>query len=628
MFRSHTCGELTTKHIDQVVELAGWVNSTRDHGGLIFIDLRDRFGLTQCTFNPEKANPAWKIAETVRPEFVVKIKGTVTARPPEMVNPNLKTGSIEIIAEKIEILSHSETPPFIVEWRPKKTATTGEPSGGSPVTEELRLKYRYLDLRTERMITNLTLRHKLINYIREYLNKENFLEIETPILTKSTPEGARDYIVPSRLHPGKFFALPQSPQQYKQLLMLAGVDRYYQVARCFRDEDQRGDRQSEFTQLDMEMSFVERDDIISLTENLFKSVFKRLISDGLLNKKIELEKSWIKIPFEEAMVKYGVDRPDIRFGLEIKELSAKLQNSNFQVFSQAMKEKNGVIRTINAKASDKVLSRGEIDKLTVLVKEHGAKGLAYIRVESAENGDVTSDAASKKLILLAQTKLLLNSPIIKFLSDDELKAILTTTEASAGDVIFFGAGERKIVEAALGALRLELGKKLKLIDPNELAICWIIDFPLFEREPENGHFAPSHHMFTAPNPADLPLLDSDPGKVKSWQYDLVINGLEVGGGSIRIHDPRLQEKIFSLIGFDENKKQEFVHMLTAFQYGAPPHGGIAPGIDRIAMILAGEPNIREMMAFPKSQKAEDLMMNAPSEVEEKQLKEAHIKLDN
>lgn len=603
MYRTHTCGEITTKNIGQTVKLAGWVNSNRDHGGLIFIDLRDRYGITQCTFDPKIHTDAWKLAEQVRSEYVIQITGEVRARPPEMVNNQLSTGEIEIVAQELVVLTTAKTPPFEIEWRPQEVPM---------VDEEVRLKYRYLDLRTRRMLKNLELRHKLISYIREYLNDQKFLEVETPILTKSTPEGARDYIVPSRLHPGQFYALPQSPQQYKQLLMLSGIDRYYQIARCFRDEDQRGDRQPEFTQLDIEMSFVERDDVINMAENLFKAVFKRLINDGLLNKKIELNEQWPKITFTEAMTKYGVDRPDIRFGLEIHDLSHHLQNSTFQVFSQALLENNGAIRALNAHSSADILSRGEIDKLTELVKTQGAKGLAYIKVEAPSGDD---------------KKLTFNSPITKFLSDTEIAAIMSEMSAEPGDVIFFGAGERKIVEASLGALRQELGKKLNLIDQNELAVCWVIDFPLFEREQEDGHYAPSHHMFTTPNPTDIPLLDTDPHLVKSWQYDLVMNGFEVGGGSIRIHDPKLQEKIFDLIGFDANRKKEFSHMLRAFEFGAPPHGGIAPGLDRITMLLAGEANIREVMAFPKSQKAEDLMMSAPSIVEEKQLKEAHIKLD-
>ncbi|MEK9165734.1 MAG: aspartate--tRNA ligase [Patescibacteria group bacterium] len=628
MYRTQTCGQLNKEHISQTVKLAGWVNSRRDHGGLIFIDLRDRYGLTQCTFDPRIDKKAWETADKVRGEYVLQIEGNVRARPEEMINPNLDTGEIEIAAKKITILTRAKTPPFEIEWRSDITdQALFDFDAKHTVAEEVRLKYRYLDLRRKRMLGNLKLRHKLVNYIREYLNQGEFLEIETPILTKSTPEGARDYIVPSRLHPGQFYALPQSPQQYKQLLMLSGIDRYYQIARCFRDEDQRGDRQPEFTQLDIEMSFVERDDVISCTENLFKAVFKRLIDDGLMNKKIVLDKPWPKLPWEDVMLKYGIDRPDLRFDLKIVDLSKIVKNTEFQVFSESLKS-NGIVRAINATGADNAFSRGDIDELTQFINGIGAKGLAYIKIKlKTENSKLKTEKNTSREVAINQQKLTVSSPIIKFLTDDEIAGILEAVDAKPGDIIFFGAGERKLVEETLGALRVELGKRLKLIDENELKVCWVIDFPLFEQKQTDNHYAPSHHMFTSPNPADIPLLDSDPYKVKSWQYDLVINGFEVGGGSIRIHDPILQEKIFDLIGFDEAKKKEFSHILRAFQYGAPPHGGIAPGIDRIAMLLAGEPNIREVMAFPKSQKAEDLMMGAPSTVDADQLKEAHIKIE-
>ncbi|MFH1713360.1 MAG: aspartate--tRNA ligase [Candidatus Jacksonbacteria bacterium] len=648
MYRTHTCGQLNKEHISQTVQLAGWVNSRRDHGGLIFIDLRDRYGLTQCTFDQKIDKKAWETADKVRGEYVLQIEGNVRARPEEMINPNLDTGDIEVAAKKITILTRAKTPPFEIEWRSDiDDQALFSFDAKHTVAEEVRLKYRYLDLRRKRMLANLKLRHKLVNYIREYLNQEGFLEIETPILTKSTPEGARDYIVPARLHPGQFYALPQSPQQYKQLLMLSGMDRYYQIARCFRDEDQRGDRQPEFTQLDIEMSFVERDDVLNLTENLFKSVFKRLIDDELMNKKIVLDKPWPRLNWEDVMLKYGTDRPDLRFGLEIVDISKVVQNTEFQIFSESLKS-NGAVRAINATGADKAFSRGDIDELTQFIKKLGGRGLAYFKVktqisklksqnhnsnmphrQSAEEAELKTNkklVSEKKFIFKGQ-ELALYSPIVKFLNDDEIAGILEAVEAKPGDIVLFGAGEKRLVEETLGALRVELGKRLKLIDENELKICWVIDFPLFEQNQTDNHYAPSHHMFTSPNPADIPLLDSDPYKVKSWQYDLVMNGFEVGGGSIRIHDPALQEKIFDLIGFDEAKKKEFSHILRAFQYGAPPHGGIAPGIDRIAMLLAGEPNIREVMAFPKSQKAEDLMMSAPSQVDAQQLKEAHIKLD-
>jgi len=617
MHRTHHCGELTKEHIGQNIKLAGWVNSRRDHGGLIFIDLRDRWGLTQCVFDPKSSKIAWKTADSVRNEYIIEIQGLVRKRPKDMINPDLSTGEIEIDAKSIKILNKSKTPPFEIEWR----SDDSDLKKTSKVSENIRLKYRYLDLRSKRMQKNLKIRHYLIKYIRQYLNKQNFLEIETPLLGKSTPEGARDFIVPSRLHVGKFYALPQSPQQYKQLLMIAGIDRYYQIARCLRDEDQRGDRQPEFTQLDLEMAFVERNDVINLTENLFKQVFKQLKKIKLLNKKIILDKPWPKIKYKEALLKYGTDRPDLRFELEIQDISKLLEKTKFQVFASALNKKGGTIRAIVAKGANKTFSRGDIDKLTAFIKNLGAKGLAYIKIENKS----AKTKEQEKEIDIKNKKLILTSPIIKFFTDKELKAILEETKANEGDIIFFGAGQKSQVSLTLGELRIKLAKKLKLIDKSVHAPCWIIDFPLFEEEKEDGHFAPKHHMFTSPDPKDIALLDKNPKKAKSWQYDLVINGFEVGGGSIRIYDPKIQNKIFDLIGFDEKKKQEFNHMLKAFTYGAPPHGGIAPGIDRIAMILANEPNIREVIAFPKSQKAEDLMMNAPAEITPEQLKEVHIK---
>jgi len=587
MLRSHTCGDLRKVHINQTVELAGWVHRRRDHGGVIFIDLRDRYGLTQLTFDPKTDKKAWQEADKLRSEWVIKVKGKVIPRPADMINPKLVTGEIEVDCSEIIILSPAKTPAFEIDEEKAKE-----------VREEVRMKYRYLDLRKSEMMAVMIKRHQLIKFIRDYLSNLGFLEIETPILGKSTPEGARDFLVPSRLQPGNFYALPQSPQQYKQLLMIAGVDKYFQIAKCFRDEDTRGDRQAEFTQLDLEMSFVDRDDILNLTEKLFTEAIEKLFPE-----KKFLDKPWPRLDYDEVMLKYGIDKPDLRFGLEIKDVTDLVKGCGFQVFAEAVKE-NGVVRAICATGAAK-FSRKEIDDLTELVKKCGAKGLAYIVLK--ENGE-------------------LQSPIIKFLGDKLTKLIIKKVGAEKGDIIFFGAGKKKIVSESLAQLRNELGKKLKLIDSNTIALAFIINFPLFEEELEQGHFAPSHHMFTSPRIEDIKLLDKDPSKVKSYQYDLVANGYEVGGGSIRIHDGKLQEKIFNLIGFSQERKKQFAHFLRAFTYGVPPHGGIAPGIDRLLMVLLNKPSIRDVMAFPKTGDGRDLMMEAPSEVEEKQLKELNIKV--
>ena len=594
MYRSHTCGELQKNDIGKTITLAGWVHRRRDHGNLIFIDLRDRYGLTQVTFDPEASKEAWEKADKVRSEYVVKIKGKVMARPQNMINPKISTGEIEVEADEIEVLNKSKTPPFEIadEESPKE------------VKEEVRLKYRYLDIRKEKLRKNIEFRHKLIKHIRDYLEKCNFLEIETPILTKSTPEGARDFIVPSRLHPSKFYALPQSPQQYKQLLMIGGIDKYFQIAPCMRDEDARADRSSgEFYQLDLEMSFVEQEDVLKLIEELLTSLVQKS------TKKRILFKPWPRFAWKEVMLKYGTDKPDLRFATEIEDLGDLVKNSGFEVFSRAIRE-GGVVRAICAKGGAK-LSRTEIDGLTEFVKEFGAKGLAYIKVQSPK-----SKVQNLELV----------SPIIKYLGKELGQKIARVMKAEAGDIIFFAADREKIVREVLGNLRVELAHKLNLIDPDVLAFAYIVDFPLFEEEFENGHYAPSHHMFTAPKEKDIPLLDKDPHKVRSYQHDLVCNGYEVGGGSIRIHNRTIQKKIFDLIGFSEKKQQEFAHMLEAFEYGAPPHGGIALGIERLLMIILGELNVREVIAFPKTGDARDLMMDAPSEVEEKQLKELHVKV--
>lgn len=573
----------------QKVKLAGWVNSRRDHGGVIFVDLRDRTGLAQIVFSPEISREVYEVGDGLRSEYVIEIIGKVRERGKDLVNPKIKTGAMEVMAEEITVHSKAETLPFEVE----------EIEGvdkSKNVKEELRLKYRYLDLRRKKMRENLIFRHRAIKFIRDYLDKENFLEIETPILTKSTPEGARDFLVPSRLHPGSFYSLPQSPQQYKQLLMVAGVEKYFQIARCFRDEDQRGNRQLEFTQLDLEISFTNQNEILELMEDLFTKLVKKITDKEIMFN------PWPRLDYQEVMLKYGVDKPDLRYDLEIKDVSETVRNCGFKVFTEAIKNK-GMVRAINAVGAAK-FSRSEIDRLTDLAKDHGAKGLAYIVVEKDK----------------------LTSPIVKFLGDEVAGEIVKEMKARPGDIIFFGADEEKIVREVLGNVRIELAKKLNLIDDNKLAFAFVINFPLFSEELEEGHFAPEHHMFTMPKEDDLKLLDSDPVKAKSWQHDMVLNGHEVGGGSVRIHQPEIQKKIFKLIGFSEEKIKEFSHLLKAFEYGVPPHGGIAPGLDRILMILRDEPDIREVIAFPKSGDGKDLAMGAPCEVEKKQLDELFIKI--
>lgn len=589
MFRTHTCGELAENTAGKEVMLSGWVNSRRDHGGLIFIDLRDRYGITQVTFDPKVNKDAWKVADGVRDEFVVRIEGNVAKRPKDMVNKKISTGGIEVEAKLIEVLSKSKTPPFEVAWQPE-----GEQKLSN---EELRLKYRYLDLRRKKMFDNIRLRDSFVTAIRDYLHKEDFIEIDTPILTKSSPEGARDFLVPSRLHPGKFYALPQSPQQYKQLLMVGGIDKYFQIAPCMRDEDARADRSSgEFYQLDLEMSFVDQDDILKLMEKMFTTIVEKVSTKKIMTK------PWPRLQYDDVMLRYGSDKPDIRFGLEIQDVTDLVRHSGFSVFTEAIK-KGGVVRCVNAKAASG-FSRGEIDSLTNYVKEFGAKGLAYIVIE--KDGK-------------------LKSPILKFLGEEAADALVKFMNGKKGDVLFFGADKEAIVCEALGNLRKELGKKLKLIDENLLGFCFVIGWPLFEGELEDGHYAPAHHMFTMPVEEDIAKLDTDAGSVRSLQHDMVLNGYEVGGGSIRIHRSDIQEKIFKLIGFKKDRIKFFSHMLEAFSYGAPPHGGMAPGIDRLVMILAGEENLREVIAFPKNQKAEDLVTGAPDSIEPIQLKELNIR---
>jgi aspartyl-tRNA synthetase len=586
MYKTNTCGELRLSDEGQSVTLAGWVNRRRDHGGVTFIDLRDRSGFVQVVFNPDISPQAHQLAEPLRVEWVIQVTGIVRKRPAGMENANLPTGEIELEVHEISVLNPAKTPPFPINKEEE-------------VDEQTRLRYRYMDLRHERMTHNLVLRHRVVKFIRNYLDQQGFLEVETPILFKTTPEGARDYLVPSRVHPGEFYALPQSPQQLKQLLMVAGLERYFQIARCFRDEDQRGDRQPEFTQLDLEMSFVEQEDIMTLTEDMFT----KLVAEVVPEKKL-LASPWPRLTYTEALERFGKDNPDLRFGMELQDITDLASGSGFKVFESAVAS-GGHVRGLNANALGDY-SRKQIDELVEYVSQFGARGLAYLAI--------TSEGVQR-------------SSFAKFLSEDNLQTILTRFEAKPGDLLLFVADKAEVVYESLGRLRVMLADRLDLRDPDVLAFCWIVDFPFVVWNEDEQRWDPSHHLFTSPMLKDVPLLDSEPEKARGQQYDMVINDYEVGGGSIRIHNRELQEKVFELIGLDPDVAAErFGHMLEAFEYGTPPHGGIAPGIDRLCMILAGEPNIREVIAFPKNQAARDVMADAPSVVESKQLQELHLRV--
>jgi aspartyl-tRNA synthetase len=582
--RTHLCGKLNLQNLDEDVVLMGWVNRRRDHGGLIFIDLRDRYGIVQVVFSPDHAGQAFSKAEEVRNEYVLAVKGKVTARPSGTINPNLATGEIEVYATDLRILNKAKTPPFNI-------------SDDIEVDETIRLKYRYLDLRRNEMQKSLILRHKTVKAIRDFLDKHDFLEIETPMLTKSSPEGARDYLVPSRVNPGEFYALPQSPQLFKQILMVAGMDRYFQIARCFRDEDLRADRQPEFTQLDMEISFTDRDTIIILVEKMMQYIFKETLN-------IDLSIPFPRLTYYEAMERYGSDKPDLRFDMELIDVSDLVKSCNFKVFQSALAT-GGKVKGINAEGCGNY-PRRQIDDLTKLAISCGAKGLAWIAL--------TDDG--------------LKSPIAKFLTEEELDNIIKKMGGKQGDLLLFVADSPSVVATVLGHLRLEFGKRLNLINPEEFIFSWIVDFPLLEWDHEEKRYVAIHHPFTAPLEDDLDLLESEPENVRSQAYDLVLNGVELGGGSIRIHNRSIQEKMFKLLGLTkEQSLEKFGYLLEAFEYGTPPHGGIAFGLDRMIMLMAGKDSIRDVIAFPKTQSASDLMTQAPSPVDPKQLKELHIKLD-
>lgn len=582
--RSYYCGDVTEQQIGEKVVLKGWVQRRRDLGGLIFIDLRDRAGIVQIVFNTAVSEEAFKLAEKVRNEYVLEVEGKVVARSENTVNPNLKTGKIEIQADRLAIINNAKTPPFMIE-------------NETDVAEDVRLKYRYLDLRRPVMFETMKMRHAITKSIRGFLDEEGFIEVETPVLTKSTPEGARDYLVPSRVHPGEFYALPQSPQLFKQLLMISGFDRYYQIARCFRDEDLRADRQPEFTQIDIETSFMSQEDILAMTERMIKRLMKEV-------KNVDIETPLPRLTYEEAMNRYGSDKPDTRFGMELVDVSEIVKNAGFKVFASTVTS-GGQVKAINAKGAASKYSRKDIDALGEFAARYGAKGLAWLK---AENEGLKA--------------------VAKFFTEVEQSQIAAATNAETGDLLLFVADKKSVVADALGALRNKLGKELGLIDESKFNFLWVTDWPLLEYDEEAGRYTAAHHPFTMPFEEDIEKLETDPASVKAQAYDIVLNGYELGGGSLRIYKRDIQEKMFKALGFSKEQAQsQFGFLLDAFDYGTPPHGGIALGLDRIVMLLAGRSNLRDTIAFPKTASASCLLTDAPGAVSEAQLDELQLKLN-
>jgi aspartyl-tRNA synthetase len=594
LLKSHSCGELNRNNNGQIVTLGGWVDRRRDHGGLIFIDLRDRDGVVQVVFNPESSKECHDIASQLRNEYVIQVVGQVSLRPPGTENTKLPTGEIEILADTVKILNTSITPPFYI-------------NEDIEIDENLRLKYRYLDIRRERMKNNVILRHRVTKMMRDFMDNRGFLEVETPILIKRTPEGARDYLVPSRVYPGKFYALPQSPQQLKQLLMVAGVEKYYQIAKCFRDEDTRADRQPEFTQLDIEMSFAEEEDAMQLIEDLFVKIMEEVKPQK------RIIKPFPRINYADAMERFGSDKPDIRFGMELKDLSDIVADCEFAVFSSAVAA-GGKVKGISAPGCAGY-SRAQINELNEIAQGFGAKGLATIMLDPS---------ASSVEELTSET---IKSQIAKFITLEQIKEMAKRLGAAPGDMLMIAAGDDATVSNVLGRMRLEMGNRLKLADPDLFAYCFVVNFPLFAWDDKTNRWEAMHHPFTSPKEKDIPILESNPKDVFSQSYDIILNGYEVGGGSIRIHNAQLQRRVFKVMGHtDESIDQLFGHLLEAFSYGAPPHGGIAIGVDRMLMLIAGETSIREVIPFPKNQNAYDLCFNAPDVVSREDIDVLHIKL--